>query len=69
MASYWFLCPPVCDVILMSVEADVEGVLCISNALLFALPAFDQVNHIPYHAVGCNTYIEDLVVSCTLNVG
>ena len=25
MASYWFLCPPVCDVVAMSVEADVEG--------------------------------------------
>ena len=42
MASYWFLCPPVCDVVSMSVEADVEGVLCLPNVLLSALPAFDH---------------------------
>ena len=40
MASYCFLCPPVCDVIAMSVKADVEGVLCLPNVLLSALPAF-----------------------------
>ena len=26
MASYWFLCPPVCDVVAMSIEADADGV-------------------------------------------
>ena len=41
MASYWFLCLPMCDAISMSVEADVEGALCFSNVLLSALPTFD----------------------------
>ena len=34
VASYWFLCPPVCDVIAMSVEADVDGV-CVSPTYCF----------------------------------
>ena len=57
MASY---CPPVCDVIAMSVEADVEGVLCLPNILLLVLPAFDQVDHVPCLAGGCSTYVEGL---------
>ena len=35
MASYWFLCPLVYDVIVMSVEADVEGVLYLPNVYCF----------------------------------
>ena len=38
MASCWFLCPPVFDVIAMSNEADVEGVLCLPSVLIMALP-------------------------------
>ena len=34
------------DVLAMSIEADVEGVLSLSNVLLSALPAIDQVDHI-----------------------
>ena len=34
MASYWFLCLPVCDVFSMSVEADVEG-FCVSPTYCF----------------------------------
>ena len=49
-----------CDVIEMSIKADVEGVLCLSNVLLSALPAFDQVDHIPCLAGGCSTYVEVL---------
>ena len=52
MASYWFLCPLVRDVVAMSIEADVEGVLCLSNILLSALPAIDQVDHVPCLAGG-----------------
>ena len=37
MASYWFLCSPVCDIVAMSVEANVEGILCLSNILLTVL--------------------------------
>ena len=58
MASYWFLCPPVCDVVAMSIEADVEGVLCLPNVLLSALPAFDQVDHVPCLSGGCSMYVE-----------
>ena len=69
MASYWFLCPPVCDVVAMSVEADVDGVLCFSNVLLSALPAFDQVDHVPCLTGGCSTYVEGLFRGRTLEVG
>ena len=65
MASYWFLCPLVRDVIAMSIEADVEGVLCLSNVLLAALPAIDQVDHVPCLAGGRSSYIECLVRGCT----
>ena len=47
MASYCFLCPLVRDVVAMSIEADVEGVLCLPNVLLSALHAIDQVDHVP----------------------
>ena len=66
MACYWFLCPPMSDVIVMSVEADVEGVHCLSNILLTALPAFDDV---PCLAGSCSTYVEGLVGGCALNIG
>ena len=69
MVSYWFLCPPVCNVVSMSIEADVEGVLCFSNVLLSALPAFDQVDHIPCLAGSCSTYVEGLVDGCAPKVG
>ena len=49
MASYWFLCPLMCDVVAMSIEADVEGVLCLPNILLLAI---DQVDDVPYLAGG-----------------
>ena len=39
MDSHWFLCQPEYDVIVMAVEADMEGVLCPSQVLLSALPA------------------------------
>ena len=69
MASYWFLCPPVFDVIAMSIEADVEGVLCLPNVLLMALPAFDQVDHVPYLAGCCITYVEGLFGGSNSEVG
>ena len=60
MASYWFLCPPVCDVVAMSIE---EGVLCLSNILLSALPGFNQVDHVPCLASGCSMYVEGCFVA------
>ena len=66
VASYWFLCPLVRNVVAMSIEADVEWVLCLPNVLLSALPAIDQVDHVPYLARGRSSYIEGLVRGCTL---
>ena len=44
----------------MSVEADVEGVLCLSHVLLSALPAFNQVDDIPFFTGGhrCSMYAD-----------
>ena len=69
MASNWYLCPLVCDVIAMSIEADVEGVLCLSNTLLSALPAVIQVDHVPCLAGGRSSYVECLVSGCTSKNG
>ena len=69
MASNWFLCPLVCDVVAMSIEADVEGVLCLSNVLLSAFPALDQVDHVPCLAGGRSSYVECLVSGCTSKSG
>ena len=57
-----------CDVVAMSIEADVEGVLCLPNVpvLLAALPAIDQVDHVPCLVGGCSSYVEGLVRGCTL---
>ena len=41
MCRYWLLHLPMLDVIAVSVEADVEGVLCLSHILLLAPPALN----------------------------
>ena len=46
-----------------------EGVLCFSNILLSALPAFNQADHVPCLAGSCSTYIEGLVGGCAPKVG
>ena len=69
MASFWFLCPAVCDVVAMSIEIDVEGFLCLPNILLSALLAFNQVDHVPCFASGCSTYVEGLFRGRTSEVG
>ena len=69
MASYWFLCLLVCDVVAMSIEADVEEVLCLPNVLLSALPEIDQVDHVPCLAGGRSSYVECLVSGCTSKSG
>ena len=42
-----------------------EGVLCLPNVLLSALPAIDQVDHVPCLAGGHSSYVECLVSGCT----
>ena len=46
-----------------------EGVLCLTNVLLSALPAIDQVDHVPYLAGGRSSYVECLVSGCTSKSG
>ena len=58
-----------CDVVEMSIEADVEGVLCLPNTLLSALPAIDQVDDVPCLAGGRSSYVECLVSGCTSKSG
>ena len=65
MASNWYLCPLVCEVVAMSIEVDVEGVLYLPNVLLSALPAVIQVDHVPCLAGGRSSYVECLVSGCT----
>ena len=43
--------------------------MCLSNVLLSALPAFDQVDHVPCLTGGCTTYVESLFRSRTSEVG
>ena len=57
MASHWFLCPPVCDIIATFNEANVAGVLCLSHVLLSVFPTFNRVNDIPCFAGGCSMYV------------
>ena len=42
--SHWFLCL-VFDVISMAIEADVQGILCQTDILFWALPALYQIDH------------------------
>ena len=58
-----------CDVVAMSIEVDVEGVLCLPNVLLSALPAIDQVDYVPCLAGGRSSYVECLVSGCTSKSG
>jgi len=39
---YWFLCSIILDVTAVSIEADVERILCFSHILLLASFAFDK---------------------------
>ena len=39
---YWFLCSIILDVTAVSIEADVERILCFSHILLLASSAFDK---------------------------
>ena len=40
LGCYWLLCPPVCDVVTMGIQADMEGILCVSHVLLMTLPHY-----------------------------
>ena len=44
MGSYWFL-EPLADVTAVSIEVDMERVLCLPHVLQFAYPALDEVDN------------------------
>ena len=51
MGSYWFL-EPLADVTAVSIEVDMERVLCLPHVLQFAYPALDEVDNVS-HLAGC----------------
>ena len=53
MGSQWFLKLLVANVTAVSIEADMERVLCLSHILQFAFPALDEVDDVPRLA-GCS---------------
>lgn len=69
MCCYWLLHPPMQDVAAVSVEADVEGVLCLPHVLLLALPALNEVDYILCLAGGHGTYVKEAAVGCAVDSG
>ena len=43
----------------MSIEADVEGILCLSLLLLLASPALNEVDDVADIVGGCSSCMED----------
>ena len=66
VGRYWLLSSLVLDVTAVSIEADLEGVLCFSRILLLASPALYEVDDIARLAGGCSSYMEGLVSGGTL---
>ena len=60
VGSYWFLCSILFDVTAVSVEVDMEGILCFSHVLLLASSAFNKIDDIAGLAGGCSSYMEGL---------
>ena len=57
MGSHWFLELLVADVTAVSIEADMERVLCLHHVLQFAFPALDEVDDVPRLAGCCCSYV------------
>ena len=57
MGSHWFLQLLVANVAAVSIEADVERVLCLPHVLQFAFPALDEVDDVPRLAGCCCSYV------------
>ena len=60
VGCYWFLSIRVLDVTMVAIEADVEGVLCLSHILLLASPSPNEVDDIMCLARGVSSYMEGL---------
>ena len=57
MGSHWFLELLVANVAAVSIEADMERVLCLPHVLQFAFPALDEVDDVPRLAGCCCPYV------------
>ena len=64
MGSHWFLEPLVADVTAVSIEADMERVLCLPHVLQFAFPALDEVDDVPRLAGCCCSYVVGVAPQC-----
>ena len=53
----------------MTIEANVEGLSCLSHILLQALPALKEVNYILGLSGGCGKYMEEAASGCAPNGG
>ena len=58
--SYWLLSSSILYVTSVSVEVNVEGVLCFSHVLLLASSASNYVDDVAGLACCCNSYMEGL---------
>ena len=63
MGSHWFLELLVANATAVSIEADMERVLCLPHILQFAFPALDEVDDIPRLAGCCCSYVEPALES------
>ena len=57
MGSQWFLEFLVANVTAVSIEADMERVLCLPHVLQFAFLALDEVDDVPRLAGCCCSYV------------
>ena len=57
MGSHWFLQLLVANVAAVSIEADMERVLCLPHILQFAFPALDEIDDVPRLAGCCCSYM------------
>ena len=57
MGSHWFLELLVVYVTAVSIEADMERVLCLPHVLQFAFSALDEVDDVPCLAGCCCSYV------------
>ena len=57
MGSHWFLELLVANVTVVSIEADMERVLCLPHVLQFAFSALDEVDDVPRLAGCCCSYV------------
>ena len=55
--GYWFLDPLVADIVAVSIEVDMEWILCLLHVLQFTFPALDEVDDVPCLAGYCCSYV------------